>query len=127
MAACTFYLNISKCKHQGGIKRIATFPNNWTVRDIHQQYHDGPHKDNKIECLGRIGGAGESGCGEGGVSVDWAIPLGDLKSLGVTALRFVCTATEAPSASKATATANAFDILLSGSRNRKLPAAKTRR
>ena len=102
MEACTFIVNVSKCKHSPGVKRIATFSKNWTVREIFGEYHDAPDKDNsKVECLGRIGGGG-SGCGEGGIPIDWATPLANLKALGVTGLSFVCSATEAPSTSRAT-------------------------
>ena len=89
MEACTFIVNVSKCKHSPGVKRIATFSKNWTVREIFEEYHDAPDKDNsKVECLGRIGGGG-SGCGEGGIGIDWATPLANLKALGVTGLSFV--------------------------------------
>ena len=126
-AACTFFVNVSKCQHNAGTKRIATFSGAWTARQVFEEYHPAPEKTSKVECLGRIGGHGTSGCGEGGIGIDWATPLADLKALGVTALSFVCTgsATETPSTSKAAK--DAFDILLSSNRTRKLPAVKTRR
>ena len=123
MEACTFIVNVSKCKHSPGVKRIATFSKNWTVREIFGEYHDAPDKDNskvKLNVSDESAGVGA------GVGIDWATPLANLKALGVTGLSFVCSATEAPSTSRAT-TVNAFDVLLSRRRDRKLPAAKTRR
>ena len=73
-AVCSFVVTISKCLHQCGTKRISTYPTNWTARDIFQEFHV-PENESKVECLGRIGGVGASGCGEGGVGVDMSTPL----------------------------------------------------
>ena len=80
---------------KGPKKSSPHFKPNQTIRDIFEEIH--PPWDMiayRVECIGRMrsgsGVGGESADGEGGLLIDWASPLEDLKDLGITSLAFRC-------------------------------------
>ena len=132
--APTFVVSLSKCEHEGAKKIVATFKPNQTIRDIFEEIH--PPWDMiayRVECIGRMrsgsGVGGESADGEGGLLIDWASPLEDLKDLGITSLAFRCKPNKeqlSSSSKQGTSQLNAFDVMMTRSvRQRRLPDRDT--
>ena len=107
----------AKCEHTAAVKLVATFKNGQTIRDIFEEIHpEWDAKTTMVECHGTMragsGVRGASASGEGGILIDWASPLEDLKDLGITSFAFRCTKINQASPQKPGSSRNAFDLLM---------------